>query len=338
MIKTMGRQKVLLLGATGETGGSILEGLLEDSDSFQNVEALVRPSSAETPQVKKLAERGVKIHIVDIGGSIDDLVKSLTGIDVLISAIDAMGQLAQLNLATAAKEAGVKRFVPCAFTTVAPPGGVMALRDSKEEVYQQIRRLYLPYTIIDVGFWHQLSFPTLASGRVDYASFAKSKVEIHGDGTMPTMLTDLRDIGRFVARIIKDGRTLNTSVVTYSDVLSEHEIFALMEEMSGEVIERKYVSADDIAASRAHYAATLKAEPDNRLARLRSFGEDYNYSKYVRGDNTPAYATYLGYLDARELYPEFRPRSFKDFVGELLDGKAAKPYSHWDLGVVGRKE
>jgi hypothetical protein len=70
----------------------------------------------------------------------------------------------------------------------------------------------------------------------------KPKVEIHAGGTAPTLLTDLRDIGPFVARIIKDPRTLNKFVFTYSDVLSENEIFALMEEMSGEKIEqRKYV-------------------------------------------------------------------------------------------------
>ncbi|KAJ6605408.1 hypothetical protein DFH09DRAFT_967212 [Mycena vulgaris] len=329
----MSQQKVLLLGATGETGGSILEGLLEDPASFV-VEALVRPSSAEKPDVKKLAERGVKVRIVDIGGPIEALVESLAGIDVLISTIDASSQLAQLSLATAVKQAGVKRFVPCAFTTVAPPGGVMALRDNKEEVYQLIRRLYLPYTIIDVGYWHQISFPTLPSGRVDYAAPLKPKVEIHAGGTAPTMLTDLRDIGPFVARIIKDPRTLNKSVFTYSDVISENEIFALMEEMSGEKIERKHVSADDIAAGRARYAALLAAEPGNRLARVMSYGEDYNYSKYVRGDNTPAYAAYLGYLDARELYPDYQPRTFKAFVAEVLEGRAVMPYPALDFAAL----
>ncbi|KAJ6556549.1 hypothetical protein DFH09DRAFT_1164724 [Mycena vulgaris] len=329
----MSQQKVLLLGATGETGGSILEALLQDPASFV-VDALVRPSSAEKPDVKKLAERGVNIRIMDIGGPVEALVESLAGIDVLISTIDAMGQLTQLSLATAAKRANVKRFVPCAFTTVAPPGGVMALRDNKEEVYQHIRRLHLPYTIIDVGYWHQLSFPTLPSGRVDYAVALKPNVEIHAGGIAPTMLTDLRDIGPFVARIIKDPRTLNKSVFTYSDLISENEIFALMEEMSGEIIERKYVSVDDIAAARARYAALLAAEPGNRLARMMSFGDDYKYSKYVRGDNTPAYAAYLGYLDARELYPDYQPRTFKAFVAEVLEGKAVMPHPARDWAAL----
>ncbi|KAJ7764576.1 hypothetical protein DFH07DRAFT_867255 [Mycena maculata] len=321
----MSKQTVLLLGATGGTGSSILKGLLENREFF-DTEALVQPSSADKPTVQKLAERGVKIRVADIGGPLDALVKTLTGIDVLISAIGATAQLAQIQLATAAKEAGVKRFVPCGFITVTPPGGVMALRDDKEVVYQHIWKLALPYTIIDVGYWHQISFPTVPSGRVDYASLINPNVKIHADGNIPTMLTDLRDIGRFVSLIIRDPRTLNQFVVTYSDVLSEHEIFNLMEEMSGENIGRKYVSADEVEASRARFGAIIRAEPNNAMARMQSFSADYNFSKYVRGDNTPTYAAYLGYLDARELYPDFQPRRFKEFVAELLDGKAEKLY------------
>lgn len=122
----MAKQRVLLLGATGNTGKSILDGLLEDG-RFE-VEALIRPSSAEKPEVKKITERGVKIVVADINAPVDELVPLLKGVDVTISAIDAGSQLAQRNLATAAKKAGVKRFVPCAWITVAPVGGVMQLR------------------------------------------------------------------------------------------------------------------------------------------------------------------------------------------------------------------
>ncbi|KAJ7705455.1 isoflavone reductase family protein [Mycena rosella] len=333
----MVKQHVLLLGATGETGGSILNGLLADPESF-DVAALVRPTSAKKSQVQDLVRRGVTIRVVDLDGALEDVVGSLAGIDVLINAIGAGGQLAQLTLAMAAKQAGVKRFVPCAFATVAPPGGVMQLRDAKEEIYQLIRRLYLPYTVIDVGYWHQISFPTLPSGRIDYAAVVLNMIEIHAEGTMPTMLTDLRDIGPFVARIIKDPRTLNKFVVAYADVLCENEIFALMEEMSGEVIQRKYVPADAIIDSRARHMATLKVEPDNGAVRFTSIMDDYMYSKYVRGDNTPAYAAYLGYLDARALYPEFRPRSFRDFFAELLEGKGVKPYPALDLAALYQRE
>jgi hypothetical protein len=52
-------------------------------------------------------------------------------------------------------------------------------------------------------------------------------------------------------------------------------------------------------------------------------GLDYSYSKFLRGDNTPEYAKYLGYLDASYLYPDLVPRFFESFARDLLDGKAA---------------
>lgn len=60
---------------------------------------------------------------------------------------------------------------------------------------------------------------------------------IHGDGSAPNILTDLRDVGRFVARIIGDERTLNKYVYTSGDILSENEICRIVEEISGEKVE-----------------------------------------------------------------------------------------------------
>jgi hypothetical protein len=53
---------------------------------------------------------------------------------------------------------------------------------------------------------------------------------------------------------------------------------------------------------------------------------EYEYSKYVRTDNRAIFARYLGYLDARELYPDLKPKIFVDFVQDLLDRKVQRPY------------
>ena len=57
---------------------------------------------------------------------------------------------------------------------------------------------------------------------------------------------------------------------------------------------------------------------------------EYTFSKYVRGDNTPENAKYLGYLDANELYPDFKPIRFAEFVDELIAGKAERLYYNKD--------
>lgn len=108
-------------------------------------------------------------------------------------------------------------------------------------MYNHIKRLYLPYTVIDVGFWHQGSFPTsLPSGRFDYAAMMPSN-EFHGDGEQPNIIGDLRDLGRWTAKIIEDERTLNKYVFTCSDVLSENQIYSIVEELTGEKLERSQV-------------------------------------------------------------------------------------------------
>lgn len=115
----------------------------------------------------------------------------------------------------------------------------------KEIVYNQIRQMWLPYTIVDVGWWYQLSYPRLISGRVDYA-MTSGNDEIIGDGNVPTALTDLRDIGRYMAMIISDDRTLNKKVLAYNLVSTQNEIYNLMEEISEEKIDRNYVWHDRI--------------------------------------------------------------------------------------------
>lgn len=54
--------------------------------------------------------------------------------------------------------------------------------------------------------------------------------------------------------------------------------------------------------------------------------DEYNVSRYIREDNTPENGKYLGYLDARELYPDFKPIRFGQFVDELVGGGGKRPY------------
>ena len=111
----------------------------------------------------------------------------------------------------------------------------------KELVYNHIKQLWLPYTIVDVGWWYQLAFPRLPSGKIDYTMFSANN-EIVGGGNVPSALTDLRDVGRYIARIIVDERTLNRMVFTYNTLMTQNQIHDLLEEVSGEKTERKYVS------------------------------------------------------------------------------------------------
>lgn len=61
--------------------------------------------------------------------------------------------------------------------------------------------------------------------------------------------------------------------------------------------------------------------PDNIMDTANFNIGQYRISWCVRGDNTPEFAKYLGYLNIWQLYPELvRGRSLKSFFQSVLKG------------------
>ncbi|KAL1311476.1 hypothetical protein AAFC00_004418 [Neodothiora populina] len=234
----------------------------------------------------------------------------------------------QMPLADAALEAGVKRFVPCAFMPIVPAGGVMMLRDAKEEVYNHIKVIKVPYTIIDVGWWYQLTIPRVPSGKTDYFSGSQDLFNILvGDGETHGALTDLLDIGRYVAAIIADDRTLNKYVFAHNEIFTPNQVYEMVQRLSGETLTREYIPAETLYKQLNELNKALEKDPTDLVAMVDKVGVQYKISWGARADNTPQNAKYLGYLDAKELYPEFKFRSLEDYTVGLLEGKSKPVYS-----------
>jgi hypothetical protein len=83
----------------------------------------------ERPGNQALKSRGIELRPLDLTGPQGPIVAAIKDLDVLISAVGAQDQLDQFPLVDAARTAGIKRFLPCAFMTVVPPKGVHNLRD-----------------------------------------------------------------------------------------------------------------------------------------------------------------------------------------------------------------
>jgi NADH:ubiquinone oxidoreductase subunit D len=54
-------------------------------------------------------------------------------------------------------------------------------------------------------------------------------------------LTDIQDIGRYMSQIITDSRTLNQIVFAYNEIWTQNQIYDLIEKLSGERLDCKYV-------------------------------------------------------------------------------------------------
>ncbi|TDL19856.1 NAD-P-binding protein [Rickenella mellea] len=276
-------QTVLVVGATGQTGRSIVAGLLE-SNNFR-VAAVIRPESVHKDIVNELRNSGVDIRVVDLGNIDHRLDDALQGIHAVVSAISASKLDLQRPIVDAAKKAGVKRFVPSDFGS-ACTRGVRPRFDQKLDIHEYIKSSGIPYTFIDVGWWMQLILPFTDKNLTLYEGLRcmyEGNRQLY-EGNFKTALTDLRDIGRFVARIIADPRTFNAYIFCGGEELTQQEIFDISEKVTGKTVEIIPVS--------------MWIRGDNRMDNARKI-------------------EYGGAMDAKALYPDFSPRRLIDFAREF---------------------
>lgn len=205
-----------------------------------------------------------------------------------------------------------------------------------------IKKISLPYTYIDVGWWYQISIPKLPSGKIDYAVAFPN--EIAGNGEQASALTDINDIGRYVARIIVDDRTLNKLVFAYNVLKTQQEVYSYLEAQSRETIPRSYVgiillncvhrlinhskvTAEKLEQRIIDAKNVIQSGPQTYQNSTALWIAEYMYSWGVRGDNTPEYAEYLGYLSVKDLYPDFKFTPFESYIADVLGGKVKAVYS-----------
>ncbi|KAI0958851.1 hypothetical protein AcV7_004551 [Taiwanofungus camphoratus] len=321
---------VLVIGATGSTGRSIVAGLLK-SASFR-VAAMVRPSSSSKSEVADLRAQGVEIRFANMqSDSVDTLKAVLSGVDILISAVFGMAVLDQKPILTIAKEIGIKRVVPCDFAT---PGarGVRDLMDAKLDIRTFVQDLGVNYTFIDVGWWMQLILPCSLKSKAS-VSFQTRSREFFGLGDKKNLVTNLKHIGDYVARIIEDERTVNHYVIVWEDEVTLEEAFTIGEEVSGDGqalrTKRIYLSVEDILRRIAEGKSEageegLRSKSGSALFKWTHY--QYAYSLHVLSENTLASAKEMGALDVHELYPDMVPMKLQEYAKEFYHDLE---YSHY---------
>lgn len=156
---------------------------------------------------------------------------------------------------------------------------------------------------------YQVIIPIIDATKEAYPGTAELSKLIFGTGDVKFAVTDNRDIGKFVARIISDDRTLNKYVFCWGEEYTQKEVFALAERILGRPIPTGQMPAEDVAA-------TIRGLAPGSIE--QSYFQ-YFYSLFVRGDNTVENAKkeeYGSALDARVLYPDLKPRSLEAFAIE----------------------
>ena len=198
-------------------------------------------------------------------------------------------------------------------------------------MYAHVKAIGLPFTIVDVGWWYQIAFPKLPSGKIDYA-LSLPVDEVYGTGEQKSALTDLRDVGRYVARVIQDDRTVNKYVFCYNELHSQLDSISILEKLSGETIPRNYVSQEEVEADIVEALQILQTggmdltSVEGAMVAFKAVARQYVRSWGFRGDNTPEKAKELGYVTSKELWPEMEFVSYKKFLTDVVKGEASPVY------------
>ncbi|KAH8825527.1 NAD(P)-binding protein [Flagelloscypha sp. PMI_526] len=288
-------ENVLIVGATGYTGKQVAKALVE-TKGF-NVKALVRPSSLSKPVTEELRSLGVTIISGDITDSPETLEEHLSGIDILISSVLVL--LDQRPLLLAAKKANVKRVVPSDFGPHIKPG-VTTMQDLKLGVRAFIKDHDIPHTFIEVGWWVNNMYPLPHS--IDSVMIPGLGKEAYGTGKVPVSWTDYSSIGKLVALIVADPRTLNQVVHAYDGESTLEETWAAATKASGE----------DFSDYAKVSAEVVEEKRKTDMIHEAIFG--YYSALYIHGENTVEKAVADGVLDSHKLYPDYKPMSLEESV------------------------
>ncbi|KDQ22610.1 hypothetical protein PLEOSDRAFT_163500 [Pleurotus ostreatus PC15] len=281
----MSKTHVFIVGASGYTGGAIANALLE-AGTFR-LSILVREASVNKPAIKHLREAGAEVVIGDTSESPEKLETYLKGVDVLISTVLIM--VDQRPLILAAKKAGVGRVVPSDFGPTAPRG-VMEMHDRKLGIREYVKELGIPHTFIEDGWWLLWMFPPLHSAR----NTVTSQKAYAGNRSQKLIYSTLPTIGKMVARIIVDPRTLNQTVVAHDGEISIDETWKIAEKVTGEDFsDYPRISDEEIEGG--------CQQTDNWVKKVAA---QYQRTLFIRGDNTLSKAEALGHLDSRKLYDD----------------------------------
>ncbi|KAF8666302.1 hypothetical protein HU200_053661 [Digitaria exilis] len=252
------KSRVLVVGGTGFIGRRIVRASLAQGHPTL---VLMRPEIGldvdKLQMLLSLKKQGARL----VEASLDDhagLVAAVAQADVVISAMSGKHShnlLLQHKLVEAIKEAGnVKRFIPSEFG-MDPSRMVHALEPGritfveKMDLRRAIEEANIPHTYISANCFAAKFCPNLCELRTLLPP--KEKVHVYGDGNVKAIFVDEDDVATYTIKSIDDPRTLNKTIYLrpQENILSQNDVIEKWENLSGKVLEKIHITADEFLAS-----------------------------------------------------------------------------------------
>ncbi len=292
---------VLVAGATGMLGTKIVSALLDKGNI--DVRAMVRSINDSKPEnrqkINAMKAKGATIVEGDAMQP-ETLLSPCTGVDVVVSAIgnNNVTVPGQKNLIDAAKQQGVKRFIPSDYSVDYRKldYGDNHNLDMRKEVFEYLQQSGLEYTLVLNGMF--MEFVT----HMPMFDLEHQVFQYWGDGEMLMDLTTTDDTAKYVAEAVSDPALANTALEVAGDTLTPKQLRTTYEEATGSKLTEK--SLGSIAQMQASIA-TKKASASSI--------EEYVYDQYLY-----AMESGKGKLDQiqNDRYLQIKPKTVKQFLSK----------------------
>ncbi|KAE8149603.1 hypothetical protein BDV25DRAFT_130240 [Aspergillus avenaceus] len=228
--------RIALLGATGQIGRSILLALL--TTTSHEVVQLVQPASEKAKAVNTTAEQRKRLHTMPVDlltASVDELAFILTGVSVVISALNGRVLQAQSKIQNAAAQAGVRRFYPSEYGKHHIYFG--------EDGYGYLHPIWSMKAQANEQVMHH---PAIVSGEMTFTligcgEFYNQDREIHilGRSDAKIDFTHIDDLAAFLVQTIEHPEVSENRELNFvSDQISYDEIATLLERYTGKEVEK----------------------------------------------------------------------------------------------------
>ncbi|MCC3373686.1 aromatic alcohol reductase [Cohnella sp. REN36] len=297
--------KTLIVGATGLLGNE----LLRASKKYGNeVHALVRSKTRlNAEKMKTLEAVGATIHVGDLD-DYDSLLKACKAVDCVISSVNWQSG-DERTLIQAAKDAGVKRFIPSAFGldfTVATPGSSLII-DNFSAVYSSLLAAGLPYTLIHTGGFFTYWVATLGDMTKLGSPLPPEEVNLYGDGKVKGSFVSESDVATVTVRALNDPKMENQAIHIGANTITQNEMIEMWEKMSGRSVRKISVMSDDIE----NIIASSVSQDQKVILSVAQLKRSY----WIRGESVKHSTRSKA---AEELYPDLPFQTVQEGLTRLL--------------------
>ncbi|MBN1847990.1 MAG: NmrA family NAD(P)-binding protein [Deltaproteobacteria bacterium] len=308
--------KVAVIGATGQFGHPLTLNLASEG---ADVLAVSRARSEHNAaRLEALVEAGCELGFCSDPSDEKALVKLLEGCQTVVMVTLANPKSLLENdplYLSAAKKAGVQRFVPNEFGahTLGMKAGISKLFDAKKAMHTKIDEAGLKKTLIYPGLNADYCLP-------NFRFF--HQITTFGNLDLLVTTHHIKDIGAIAAKAILDSRTLGKAVQLYHNRLSQRKMIELLKSnWPDRHFPIKHISIESILHDMKYGSDAVTAKAGVETDRERA---QINYVCYVTGEVTNI--DHPGTLNASDLYPEFSYLSPQDMLSdpEFVFGADAK--------------